>query len=198
MPPKYNVRKNSNFCLLLFCENDIVPKSYIPSSRVVICLYSTCDHCATLPRFEDHPPNFPFTQIRGHGARSATRPVWQGVSMDSLKFHSGPPCPTLLRLAGGTPPKQLYGRFWGGEPACRRAGGLRLSSTPLDTPRRTGLSATAKYAWHCSKQRRLHPSNHKSSQRSKSCERSDRPSSKYAGRRVWVATYRLHVHFILI
>jgi hypothetical protein len=29
------------------------------------------------------------------------RPVWQGVFTDSLKFHPGPPCPTLLRLSGG-------------------------------------------------------------------------------------------------
>jgi hypothetical protein len=29
--------------------------------------------------------------------------VWQGVAIDSLKFHLGPPCPTLLRLAGGPP-----------------------------------------------------------------------------------------------
>jgi hypothetical protein len=49
--------------------------------------------------------------------------------MDSLKFHPGLPCPTLLRPAGGPPPKQPYGRFWGG---------LRPSSTPLDTPRRMG------------------------------------------------------------
>jgi hypothetical protein len=27
--------------------------------------------------------------------------AWQGVAMDSLKFHPGPPCPTLLRPAGG-------------------------------------------------------------------------------------------------
>jgi hypothetical protein len=34
--------------------------------------------------------------------------VWQGVAMDSLKFHPGPACPTLLRPAG---------RFGGGPPA---------------------------------------------------------------------------------
>jgi hypothetical protein len=27
--------------------------------------------------------------------------VWQGVAMDSLKYHSGPPCPTHLRPVGG-------------------------------------------------------------------------------------------------
>jgi hypothetical protein len=29
--------------------------------------------------------------------------VWQGVAIDSLKFHLGPPCLTLLCLAGGPP-----------------------------------------------------------------------------------------------
>jgi hypothetical protein len=32
---------------------------------------------------------------------------WQGAAMDSLKHHSGPPCPTLLRPAGGTPLEQV-------------------------------------------------------------------------------------------
>jgi hypothetical protein len=40
--------------------------------------------------------------------------VWQGVVMNSLKFRPGPPCP-------------------------RRVGGLRPSSTLLDTPRRTPM-----------------------------------------------------------
>jgi hypothetical protein len=31
--------------------------------------------------------------------------VWQGVAMDSLKFHPGLPCLNLLRSAGGPPPK---------------------------------------------------------------------------------------------
>jgi hypothetical protein len=43
--------------------------------------------------------------------------VWQGVGMDSLKFHSGPPCSTHLRSAGRPPLKQPYGRFKGGPPA---------------------------------------------------------------------------------
>jgi hypothetical protein len=55
--------------------------------------------------------------------------VWQGVAMDSLKFHPGLPCPTFLRPAGRRPLKR---------PA-HRACGLRPSSTPLDTPRRTPL-----------------------------------------------------------
>jgi hypothetical protein len=33
--------------------------------------------------------------------------VWQGVAMDFLKFHPGPPYPTLLRSAGGPPLKGL-------------------------------------------------------------------------------------------
>jgi hypothetical protein len=35
--------------------------------------------------------------------------VWQGVAMDSLKFYTGPPYPTLLWPAVGPPPKQPYG-----------------------------------------------------------------------------------------
>jgi hypothetical protein len=37
--------------------------------------------------------------------------------MDSLKFHPGPPCPTLLHPVGGPPLKRPYGRFRGGPPA---------------------------------------------------------------------------------
>jgi hypothetical protein len=42
------------------------------------------------------------------------------------KGWSGPPCPTPLRPAGGPPLKRPHGCF---------RGGLRPSSTPLDTPR---------------------------------------------------------------
>jgi hypothetical protein len=56
---------------------------------------------------------------------------WEWVPMDSLKFHSGPPYSTLLRPVALWP-------FHGG-PTCR-AGGLRPSSIPLDTPRRTPMS----------------------------------------------------------
>jgi hypothetical protein len=48
----------------------------------------------------------------------AGRPVREGVSTESLKFHAGPPCPTLICPAVG----------------------LRPSSSPLDTPSHTGLS----------------------------------------------------------
>jgi hypothetical protein len=44
--------------------------------------------------------------------------VCQGVAMDSLKFHPGPPCPTLPCPVGGPPLK-------------------RLSSSPLDTSSHT-------------------------------------------------------------
>jgi hypothetical protein len=64
-------------------------------------------------------------------------PYGKGVSTDSLEFNAGPPCPTLIRPAGGPPPKRP---FWGW-PA-RRVGGLRPSSSPLDTPSRTGLANT--------------------------------------------------------
>jgi hypothetical protein len=43
--------------------------------------------------------------------------VQQGVVMDSLKFHPGPPYPTPLRPAGGPSLKQPYGHFRGGLPA---------------------------------------------------------------------------------
>jgi hypothetical protein len=37
--------------------------------------------------------------------------LWQEVAMDSLKFHMGSPCPTLLRPAVGPPLKWQHGRF---------------------------------------------------------------------------------------
>jgi hypothetical protein len=49
---------------------------------------------------------------------SLTRPVWQQVSTDSLKFHPGPPSPTLLYPVGGPPPKR--GGSPAGWPACGR------------------------------------------------------------------------------
>jgi hypothetical protein len=57
--------------------------------------------------------------------------VWQGVGMDSLKFHRCPLCPTLLRPAGGPPPKWPYIRFRGGPPARQAACGRLL---PFWTP----------------------------------------------------------------
>jgi len=63
-----------------------------------------------------------------------TMGVWQGVTMDSLKYHLGPPCPTLLRTAGRPPLKRPYGG----------AGSLRPSSTLLDTQRRTPMITTHK------------------------------------------------------
>jgi hypothetical protein len=68
--------------------------------------------------------------------------VWQGVAMDSLKFHSGLPCHILVRPAGGPPLKRLF-RVW----AYRRVGGLRLSSSPLTTPRRTPMVGSL--SCHC-------------------------------------------------
>jgi hypothetical protein len=59
--------------------------------------------------------------------------VWQRVAMDSLKCDSGLPCPTLPCPAMGHPlwPFQKW-------PACM-AVGLRSSSSPLDTTRRTPM-----------------------------------------------------------
>jgi hypothetical protein len=43
--------------------------------------------------------------------------VWQVVTMDSIKFHLGLLCPTLLRPMGGPPLKWPYCRFGGSPPA---------------------------------------------------------------------------------
>jgi hypothetical protein len=73
----------------------------------------------------------PSHELHPHILRSQnnSRPVWQRVATDFLKFHPGPPDPTLLSPSGGQPPKRPYGR---------RAGGLWPSSKPLVTPRSTG------------------------------------------------------------
>jgi hypothetical protein len=51
--------------------------------------------------------------------------------MNFLKFHLGPPCPTVLRPAGGPPLKQHFGHFRGGPPTGQAACGRPL---PLWTP----------------------------------------------------------------
>jgi hypothetical protein len=63
--------------------------------------------------------------------------VWQGMGMDSLKYHYGLLCPTPLRPVDGQSRNGLTAGS--GETACR-PGDLWLSSTPLDTPGRTRLS----------------------------------------------------------
>jgi hypothetical protein len=57
--------------------------------------------------------------------------VWQGVAMDSLKFHLGQPCLTLLRPACRPPLKRPYSCFRGGPPTGQAAYGRLL---PLFTP----------------------------------------------------------------
>jgi hypothetical protein len=52
--------------------------------------------------------------------------VWQGVAMDSLKFHLGLACQTLLSPAGGPPLKRTYGRLRGGLPAVQATYGRLL------------------------------------------------------------------------
>jgi hypothetical protein len=59
-------------------------------------------------------------------------------AMNSLKFHLGPHCPTLLHHVRDPPLKRPYRRFRGGLPARQAACG---HPTPLDTPRRTPLPA---------------------------------------------------------
>jgi hypothetical protein len=53
--------------------------------------------------------------------------VWQGVAMDSLKFHPGSPCPTLLRPADGPSLRWSYECFRGGPPVGRMACGHLLA-----------------------------------------------------------------------
>jgi hypothetical protein len=57
--------------------------------------------------------------------------VWQGVTMDFLKYHYSPPCPTVLCLAGGPPLKQPYGLSKDGLPTGQAACGRLL---PFWTP----------------------------------------------------------------
>jgi hypothetical protein len=51
--------------------------------------------------------------------------LWQGVAMDSLNFHPGLPCPTLLHPAGG-PPLNGLTVFSGATPHA-----IRLCSFPI-------------------------------------------------------------------
>jgi hypothetical protein len=63
--------------------------------------------------------------------------IWQGVAMDSLKFHPGSPCLTVLCPADRQPLKRPYSRFRGGLPT-GWADCCRLL-TPLDTARSTPM-----------------------------------------------------------
>jgi hypothetical protein len=62
--------------------------------------------------------------------------VWQGLVMDSLKFHPGLPCPAFLCPACGLPLKQHHGCFSGGLLAERATCGRLqpLWTTPSRTP----------------------------------------------------------------
>jgi hypothetical protein len=62
--------------------------------------------------------------------------------MDSLKFRPGPPCPTLLRPAGGLSLKRPYDRFRDGPPAERSAYGRLL---PFWTPHAVRLCVKASH-----------------------------------------------------
>jgi hypothetical protein len=68
-------------------------------------------------------PDFEWQFLASHhtGITAPVMGVWQGVAMDSLKFHPGPPCPTLLRPAGG----------------------LRPSASPLDTSLRPPMALSS-------------------------------------------------------
>jgi hypothetical protein len=66
--------------------------------------------------------------------------VWQGVAMDSFKFHLGPPCPTLPRPTGRPPLKRPYALMAVSEVACPQGGRPVAIFYPLDTRRRTPMS----------------------------------------------------------
>jgi hypothetical protein len=53
-------------------------------------------------------------------ASVGARPVWQGLSRNSLKFHPGLSCLTFLCPVGRPPPKWPYSHFGGGCPPCGR------------------------------------------------------------------------------
>jgi hypothetical protein len=57
--------------------------------------------------------------------------VWQGVAMDSLEFHPGLSCTTLLHPVGGLPLIRHYSLFRGDPPADQAACGRLL---PFWTP----------------------------------------------------------------
>jgi hypothetical protein len=59
------------------------------------------------------------------------------VAKESLTFHVGPPCPTLLRPVGGPSLKRPYGRVTGSPPAGHAACACLL---PLWTPHAVRLS----------------------------------------------------------
>jgi hypothetical protein len=65
-----------------------------------------------------------------HGNPRSRMGVWQGVAMDSLKFHLGLPCPTLLRPVGGPPLNRQYSRLRGGPPTGQMACGHLLPCWP--------------------------------------------------------------------
>lgn len=61
---------------------------------------------------------FPYHSVTSRDIASAWgMAVWQGVTMDFLKFHPGPPWPILLSPVGGPSLKRPYDHFRGGPPA---------------------------------------------------------------------------------
>jgi hypothetical protein len=71
------------------------------------------------------------TGTLGHNLGGLFIGVWHGVAVDSLKFHPGPPCPTLLCPVDGPVLERPYNRFRDGPLAKRVACGRLL---PLWTP----------------------------------------------------------------
>jgi hypothetical protein len=57
--------------------------------------------------------------MSSHSFRISPGVCGKGVAMDSITYHPGPPCPTLLHPVGRPPLNWSYGRLWsGGRAAC--------------------------------------------------------------------------------
>jgi hypothetical protein len=94
---------------------------HLPDAQIYLCGIPVSDKQFHVRSPLGLPTSYP-TQCVSHVGASLLQGihdpgivgVWQGVALDSLKFHLGPPCPTLLRPVGGAPrvaPAQ------GGQPA---------------------------------------------------------------------------------
>jgi len=93
-----------------------------------------CKNAKNCPSFSNWNP-MP-TADDGVAASRGRLGVWQGVAIESLRYHQGPSCLTLLRPVGGHPGNGLSSVSG---VAARRAEDLLLNSTLLDAPHRTSL-----------------------------------------------------------
>jgi hypothetical protein len=105
-----------DFVLIKIFPEQLSAQMKVNSPLILICL-KTWAYGNGLPKVSLGPTMpYPFTPLwarRAGGLRQSLTPldtpcpapmsVRQGVSTNSLKFHAGLPCPTLIRPAGGRP-----------------------------------------------------------------------------------------------